>query len=241
MFTRNNVAALVAEFLGTATLATVVFSMVGRTTFPFFAGTMAGLTLGVMVLAIGSTSGAHLNPAVTLGLWTLRKISTAKAAMYVAVQMLAGLSVWALLTYLLNKSVTSLAGKNFDWRVFIAEALGTMIFTFGIASAVYQGYQGVQLALTIGASLTLGILVASVASNGVLNPAVAVGIQSWDLTYAIAPLVGSVVGMNLYALIFAPSGSFASLKSTSAAVTKSSRKKTTQKKAQRKGSKTSRR
>jgi hypothetical protein len=42
-----------------------------------------------------------------------------------------------------------------------------------------------------------------VAANGALNPAVAYGINSWSLAYAIGPIVGAIIGMNLYAILFA--------------------------------------
>lgn len=215
MFGRNKIAAVVAEFLGTAVLAATIFAMLGRTTFPFFADVIAGLALGGMVLVIGSAT--QLNPAVTVGMWTLRKLTTAQAAVNVAAQMLAGVGVWGLLTYLLNKPLRSMAGKDFDWRVLLAEAIGAFVFTFGVAGAVYKGYQGLQLAATMGASLTLGMLVASIAANGLVNPAVAVSVQSWDRAYALGPLAGSIVGMNLYAMLFGPVGTL-SLRSARTAV-----------------------
>ncbi len=225
MFSREKIAAVVAEFLGTATLATVVFAMIGRTTFPYFAAMAAGLVLGVFMLSVSTVGGVHLNPAVTLGMWTLRKISTLQAFLYIVAQMLGGLAAWGLLTYLLNKQLTNIAGKSFDWRVLVAETVGAFVFTFGVASAAYQGYRGLRLAFTVGASLTLGILVSSIASNGIINPAVALGVQSWDRAYVIGPIVGAVVGMNLYALLFASPGSLAiSLKQPVAAKTKSKRK-----------------
>ena len=91
---------------------------------------------------------------------------------------------------------------SFDMKVFVAEAIGAFVFTFGIAAAVYQGYKGLRLATTIGASLTLGILIASIASNGVLNPAVALGIQSWSFSYVAGPILGAILGMNIYAMLF---------------------------------------
>lgn len=222
MFGRNKIAAVVAEFLGTAVLAAAVFAMLGRTTFPFFADVIAGLALGGMVLVIGSAT--QLNPAVTVGMWTLRKLTTAQAVVNIAAQMLAGVGVWGLLTYLLNKPLRSMAGKEFDWRVLLAEAIGTFVFTFGVAGAVYKGYQGLQLAATMGASLTLGMLVASIAANGLVNPAVAVSIQSWDRAYALGPLAGSIVGMNLYAMLFGPVGTLSLRSARSAVATATSRR-----------------
>ena len=50
----------------------------------------------------------------------------------------------------------------------------------------------------------MGILVASLASNGIVNPAVAIGVQSWSWVYAVAPLVGAVLGANVYGLMATP-------------------------------------
>lgn len=202
MFGREKIAALVAEFLGTGILAVAVYSMVARTNFPLFSGLAAGLVLAVMVFAIGAVSGAHINPAVTFGMWTVRKIKTTRAIAYVAAQFLGAMAAWALLKYFLGAPLESTANA-FAWKVFVAEMIGAAVFTFGLSSAIYQKYVGGQLAFVAGASLTLGILVASMASNGVINPAVAVGIQSWNWAYATAPLVGALIGCNLYALLFA--------------------------------------
>ncbi|MBI1857370.1 aquaporin [Candidatus Saccharibacteria bacterium] len=203
MFGRDKLAQIVGEFLGTAVLASAIYSVIGRVSFPLYAGLAAGITAGLMVLIIGKTSGAHINPAVTVGLWTLRKIETVQAIVFVAAQMLGGVMAWRLNEYLTNSTLTSIAGKAFDWRVFIAEAVGTFVFAFGVAAALSHKYEGGVLATAIGGSLLLGTVVASYASNGFLNPAVALGLRSWSWTYALAPFVGSIVGMNLYMLIFA--------------------------------------
>lgn len=204
MFSRRKVAMVVAEFMGTFALASAVFAMSGRTSFPFFGAAAAAVTLATMVLVIGPTSGAHINPAVTFGLWTLRKVSTSQALVYIAAQMLGGLVALRTNQYLLDRTFENLAERNWDWRVLLAEALGTFIFTFGIAAAVYNAYQGVQLASAIGASLFVGVLVASFAAAGALNPAVAVGTSNLSASYMVGPLVGALLGMNLYALLFVP-------------------------------------
>ncbi|HSX44666.1 MAG TPA: aquaporin [Candidatus Saccharimonadales bacterium] len=210
MFGRNKVAMIVAEFLGTAILAVAVFSMSRYSgALPFLPSPafIAGLTAGLMVLVVGDISGAHINPAVTYGLWTVRKISTYQAVVYITAQMLGGLAAWQLLKYLAVDSrapLMDIAGKNIDVKVMIAEGLGAFVFITGVAAAVYKKFDGLQKAFTIGASLTLGILVASIFSNGVVNPAVAVGIRSFNVSYVVGPLVGAAVATNLYALLFAP-------------------------------------
>lgn len=203
MFGRKKVAMLVAEFLGTYALASAVLAMAGRTSFPFFGAAVAGATLAVMVLVIGSTSGSHVNPAVTLGLWTLRKVPTKQAVVFIAAQMLGGFVALRTNQYLMNQIFENTASENWDWRVVLAEVIGTFIFTFGIAAAIYKNYEGGQLAATIGASLFAGVLLASFGSAGALNPAVALGINSWSASYIIAPFVGAVLGMNVYKYVFA--------------------------------------
>lgn len=203
VFNRKKVAMLVAEFLGTYVLASTVLAIAGRISFPFFGAATAGLTLALMVLVIGPISGAHINPAVTFGLWTLKKVPTTTAVAYIAVQMLAGFSALNVNQYLLNQVIENSARTNWDWRVVLAEIIGTFVFTFGIAAAVYRGYAGTMLSLTLGLSLFAGALMASFAAAGALNPAVALGINAWSLSYVVAPLVGSVLGMNAYALLFA--------------------------------------
>lgn len=202
MFNRNKVAMVVAELMGVVVLVTAVYSMVARTSFPLFGGLAAGVTLGLLVHTIGATSGAHVNPAITLGLWSIRKIKTVPAIVYIAAQMLGALAAWQLINYFLGSDIQSIANK-FEWKVLFAEATGALVFGFGVASAVYQKYEGTKLAFTVGGSLTIGILVASLGSNGVLNPAVALGLQSWNWAYAVGPIVGAAAGMNLFALLFA--------------------------------------
>lgn len=202
MVNRQKVAMLVAEFMGVMVLTTAVYAMVGRTNFPLFGGLAAGITLGLLVHTIGASSGAQVNPAITLGLLSVRKISFVKAVLYIAAQMLAGFAAWKLINYFMGTDLKTIAGEKFAWKVLIAEAVGAFVFAFGVASAVYQKYEGTKLAFTVGASLTIGILIASLGSNGVLNPAVALGIQSWSWAYAVGPLVGAVFGMNVYALVF---------------------------------------
>lgn len=167
-----------------------------------FVAVTAGIVLAVLVNTIGSTSGAHVNPAITLGLWSVRKVSTLRAIAFVAVQLLGGLATLALLKYLLGAPLESIAPGPFDWKILIAEGLGALIFGFGVASAVYQKMDKNQLATTVGFSLAIAIMVAGMASNGVINPAVAVGIKSWSWAYAAGPVIGAIIGMNLYALLF---------------------------------------
>jgi glycerol uptake facilitator-like aquaporin len=156
-----------------------------------------------MTLVLGRVADVHLNPVVTLGLWTLRRIDTMRAVVNIVIQFLGGLVAWTLSEYLLNAPLKNIANANFDWRVLTAEAVGALVFTFGVAAALYEGYRGLKYAVTVGGSLALGVMLASFSSNALLNPAVALGVQSWSFAYLAGPLLGALVGMNLYAMLFA--------------------------------------
>lgn len=203
---RKKISVIIAEFLGTAFLTSIILAqansnvIVNRT---WFNAAVAGLTLATLVLTIGRVSGAHVNPAITIGLWTLRKIETTTAIVYIAAQLLGAAVALRLFQYMQNDVLQNIAG-TFEWRIFVAEAVGTLIFSFGVAAAVTQKLQGLRAAFTIGTSLMLGAIFAAVASNGILNPALSLGVNSWSWTYVAAPIMGSVLGMNIYDLFFAP-------------------------------------
>ncbi len=232
MAQRSKIGILVAEFFGTAILTSTILAeansnvLVNRT---WFIAATAGITLAVLTLAIGRTSRAHVNPAITIGLWTLRKIETTTAIAYIAAQVLGAAVALRLFQYLQGDLLANTAGK-FDWRIFVAEAVGSFIFAFGVAAVVTQKLEGYKAAFGIGASFMLGILVASVpqAANGFLNPATALGNNSWSWTYVAAPVLGAVLGMNLYDLFLAPESSFkreVALKSSRTVETKKTTKK----------------
>lgn len=208
MSVRSKIAMVMAEFLGTAVLATSVINVArSQIGIGYFVAFAAAISYVVLTLIFRATSGAYFNPAITLGLWTLRKIKTLPALAYIAAQMLGGFAAWRLAQYFTGQPLQNIAGKTFSWKVVVAEVLGAFVFSTGIAAAVYQRYEGAKLAATAGLSLFAGIIVASLASNATLNPAVALANQSWSRAYIFAPFVGSIIGMNMYAFLFAPTRS----------------------------------
>lgn len=185
----------IAEALGTGVLTLVVaLSLVTR--FPLGTPVLAALVLGLFVYTIGHISGTHINPAVTIGLWSIQKIKSSEAVLYIISQFI-GASI-ALLFVSLVATVPTVS-VSFSLLVMIAEVFGTFFFAFGIASVVYGKTPEALSGIVIGGSLLLGIAIAAmIGSNGVLNPAVAFGIRSFNLAYLLAPIVGSVLGMNAY-------------------------------------------
>lgn len=104
--------------------------------------------------------------------------------------------------YLLNQTLQKTATGGWNWRILVAEAVGTAIFGFGVAAAISKEGEKTKQAFIVGLSLLAGILVASLASNGLLNPAVAIGVRSVSYAYILGPIIGALVGMYLYVLFF---------------------------------------
>jgi glycerol uptake facilitator-like aquaporin len=205
MINKPKVAVLGAEFLGTAVLVMVALVLFNTTAVSWFVGTSLAITAAVVVAVFGSISGAHINPAITLGMWTARKIGTIRAVGYIAAQMLGGLASWQLYQYLINHTLPARSG-SFDTRIWLAEVVGTAILATGFAAAVVRGFENLQRAVVYGASYFVAIVVASTASAGLVNPAVALGLRSWSTAYVLGPLVGGIIGVNLYVYLFAPDG-----------------------------------
>lgn len=185
-----------AEALGTFIL-TLVVALGLATATPVSVPILAALTLGLFVYTLGHVSGVHLNPAVTIGLWTLKKISTDDAIKYCAAQCIGAVTVLMLLPSLVPevRDLVVLA----DFKTGLAELIGTALFTFGVAAVAYGKTPGSMSGVVVGASLLIGIVAASaLGSNGVLNPAVALGVGSFNVMYVLGPILGSVLGMMLY-------------------------------------------
>jgi glycerol uptake facilitator protein len=206
---RKKIAMVLAEFLGTAILTTVVLAVSkSNVGIAYFVSLVAGLTVALGMVVFGSISGAHLNPAITIGMWTARRIKTLPAIVYVAAQLLGAAVAYLLYSYLVNNSLQNVG--EYNSRVLVAEAVGAFVFSFGWAAVAYHRLEANKQAFAVGAAYIVGILVASVGSAGLLNPAIALGAHVWVWgTYVLGPILGAIIGFNLYALLFAPSAKLA--------------------------------
>ncbi|HEX9153503.1 MAG TPA: aquaporin, partial [Candidatus Saccharimonadales bacterium] len=151
----------------------------------------------------GGVSGAHLNPAITIGMLSIRRIKPAPAIVYVAAQLLGGFAAYYLFTYFINQTYGNVG--QFEGRILVAEAAGAFVLSIGWAAAIYQRLETSKAAAIIGLSLVLGLIVSAAGAGGIINPAVALGAKSWVLgTYVLGPVLGAIIGFNLYSLLFAP-------------------------------------
>ncbi|HVO86257.1 MAG TPA: aquaporin [Candidatus Binatia bacterium] len=201
MFDRAKVSPLVAEFLGAAIWAYVALVLSETTAVSYFIATSVAVAVAVSFVLFGWVSGGHFNPAITFGMWTARKIGTLRTVAYIVAQLIGGLAAWQLYQYFTNHSVATKT-SHFSAQIWLAELVGTAVVAMAYAAAASKKLDSMQTALTIGASLFVGIIVAATASAGILNPAVALGMRSFDTAYIVGPLLGGLLGINLYNMIF---------------------------------------
>ncbi len=218
MFKRNRVAMLVAEFLGTGVLTLAILSIQrSQLGLALFVALAAGATVVLLTQVFGHTSGAQLNPALTIALWTARRVKTIPALTYIVAQLLGAWAAYGLYHYFVNAPIQEVT-QEFNARIMVAEAIGTMVFALAWAAAAYNRYDNSRFSAVSGLAYAAGIIIASAASVGLINPAVALGANAWELfgnggwlffgdngwrNYLVGPLLGAVIGVNLYGLLFA--------------------------------------
>lgn len=222
MFKRNRIAMLVAEFLGAGVLTLAVLSVQrSQLGLAYFVALAAGIAVAALTYMFSNISGAHMNPALTIGLLSARRIKLVPALAYIVVQLLGAWAAYGLYHFFVNNDVQVVA-QDYEPRIMIAEAIAVMVFTLGWAAASYKRLDEGRFAALAGLSFAVAIIIASAASVGLANPAVALGARAWEvfgengwLNYALGPIAGAIIGVNLYSLLFADSdrpGLFSSLR-----------------------------
>ena len=177
------------EFIGTFFLVlTIGMVVIGAQP---LAPLAIGSALMVMIFAGGHVSGAHYNPAVTLGVWMRGKCSTADVVPYMVAQVIgAAAAAFTVLFFMdgtdaLNEVVK--AGTK-DLSNVPAVLLAEFLFTFALVWVVLnvataQGTDGNSFyGLAIGFTVLTGAFAVGGVSGGAFNPAVAVGISLMKLT-----------------------------------------------------------
>ena len=205
--------AIAAEFLGTFALVFFGCGAIANGLPPTAVALAFGLVIGVMIYALGHISGAHFNPAVSIGFAISRHLPWSKVAVYAAAQVLGATAAALVLRVTLGPGadlgVTQPAGS--DLQSFAWEAILTF-FLMLVITAVATDIRAVgqAAALAIGGTVALGALVGGPISGASMNPARSIGpaIVSGDLAhlwiYVAAPIVGAVAGSITYALFRLP-------------------------------------
>ena len=173
----------IAELIGTFFLVLTI----GCTVIGNGAGAFAPLAIGsalmVMIFAGGHISGAHFNPAVTLGVWLRGKCESKDVAPYMIFQIIGAVLAALAVKYLKGGTVvTPLQPAT------VPALLAEFLFTFALVYVVLnvataKGTSGNSFyGLAIGFTVLVGAFSVGNISGGAFNPAVAVGISVMGLS-----------------------------------------------------------
>mmetsp|Transcript_47850 Transcript_47850/g.113700 ORF Transcript_47850/g.113700 Transcript_47850/m.113700 type:complete len:464 (-) Transcript_47850:181-1572(-) len=191
---------LVSEFLGTYMLVlTVGLNVLSGSAAAAFSIAAA---LMCMIFALGTVSGAHFNPAVTVAILFSRHtpLTPKDALAYMGTQIVAGWS--AALTYglLMNGKSFPLYSGDYGWHQALeAELVFTFILSFVVLSvATGKSPLSEYFGFAIGMCVTVGGFAIGKVSGGSLNPAVSFGIAT---SHAILAKEGGFWHCIVYSLI----------------------------------------
>lgn len=169
-----------------------------------------GLTVVVVVFSIGSISGAHVNPAVTVALAIFGHFPWTKVPYYLLAQ-----TTGSILAALVGKFVYGIKPELMMTRplqgctsAFWVELIATFMIMFLVASMTNQAKSVGHLSgFVVGIAIGLAVLITGPISGGSLNPARSLGpaIVSWKFDdiwiYIIAPTIGASSGALLFCFL----------------------------------------
>jgi len=206
-----------AEFISTFCLvlmgcgAMAVDSRTGSLTHVGVA-TVWGLVVLVMIYAVGSISGAHMNPAVTIAFAVQRRMPVRDAVVYIPAQcagaLCAALAIRSVLG--LDSSMLGATSVQLDLSPLSGvaiEAMMTAILMFvvmGVSTGAME--ESVTAGLAVGATIAIEAFVAGPLTKASMNPARSFGpaVASSDVSelwiYIVGPIAGALIGAALYGL-----------------------------------------
>lgn len=176
-----------------------------------------GLALLCAAYAIGSISGCHINPAVTIGLWAIKKTDGKDVPFYLGGQIVGGL-LGALVIFIIANGIDGFSAKASGFAsngygahspggfpigsAIVVEIVFTAVFIFVIASTSRRSMPAGFTGIAVGLMLTLIHLITIPVDNTSVNPvrslATAVFQGSWALrqlwVFIVFPIVGGVLG-----------------------------------------------
>lgn len=201
---------LLAEFTGTFLLvfigagAIVVNELFGGPISHVGVALTFGLVVASVIYALGEVSGAHINPAVTLGFWWAGRFPRRDVLPYVSCQLLGAAAASGLLLLLFQQPAvqgqTVPAGPA--WQSFALETLLTFLLMLTIiAVATGAREKGVNAGLAVGGVVALAALFGGPVSGASMNPARSFGpaLTSGAIgvlwIYLLAPVLGAALAV----------------------------------------------
>ncbi|HXN64942.1 MAG TPA: aquaporin [Candidatus Acidoferrales bacterium] len=226
MYTRPQ--KLIAEFIGTFLLVFISIGAICADQFlraggPAVMGLAGiaiaqGLAYAILITSLAHISGGHLNPAVTIGFWVTRKLSTFETLSYWAAQLVGACTAAYLVRFLFPEDVwravalgtPQLAHDFTPAAGMIAEGALTfiLVFVFFATAVDPRGTFHHIAGFAAGLTVTLGVLVGEPITGAAMNPARAFGpalaSHHWVQhgVYWAGPLAGGVIAAWLYDTLF---------------------------------------
>jgi len=219
---------LIAELLGTFSLVLVGTgsAVIAGQHIGFLGISFAfGLTVLAMVYAIGSISGCHINPAITIAMLATRKIRSKDAAIYIIVQCVGAIiASGVLLAIATGKPDYSLAVNGLGQNgygpkspggyplvaSFFAEAVLTALFLFVIFGSTSkdapEGFAGIPIGLSLVLIHLVGIPITGTSVNPARSLGPAIFVQGEALSqlwlFWVAPIIGGVLAALVWKYTF---------------------------------------
>ncbi len=184
-----------------------------------------GLTVLTIVYALGRVSGAHLNPAVSFGLWAGGQFKAKELLPYIVAQVLGGIAAAGILyVIVLGKAdfdgIGGFAANGYGEHspggfsmvaALVTEVVMTFMFLIIILGAIDERAPKGFAGIAIGLALTLIHLISIPVTNTSVNPArstsQAIFVQGWALDqlwlFWLAPIVGAILAGFVYKAFFA--------------------------------------
>lgn len=177
-----------------------------------------GLAIAIMASAMGHISGGHFNPAVTIGVWVTKRISTMEALLYWVAQLAGAIAAAYFLTALIPEDVwravslgtPALASGFTRTSGMILEAVLTFLLVWVVfATAVDERGAFSKIAgFAIGLTVMMDILVGGPFTGAAMNPARALGpalaANFWTAhgVYWVGPLFGGALAGAIYDMLY---------------------------------------
>src|SRR5271166_472766 len=183
-----------------------------------------GLTLLTMAFTIGTISGCHINPAVTIGLWAGKRFPAKEVLPYIIAQVIGGILASTVLYVIASGAAGFDVSAGFAANgygdhspggyslgaAFVAEVVLTFMFLIVILGSTDRRVPAGFAPIPIGLVLTLIHLISIPITNTSVNPARSTGpalfVGGWALgqlwLFWVAPIVGGALGGFIYHTLF---------------------------------------
>lgn len=163
-----------------------------------------GLVVLVMIYTLGDISGAHLNPAVTLGFWFSRRLASREVVPYIISQCAGALLASGLMRLLFpeNRLLGATQPAGSAVQSLILEFLLTALLMFAILGVSTGAREkGITAGIVVGSVIALEAMFAGPITGASMNPARSLGpaVVSGQLgslwVYVAGPILGTLLGV----------------------------------------------